>query len=105
MTSLVITVRSLVRRMRSIRANSRRRSRKLPPVMRAIAAMAWLWVKPAPSRVRPSWQSSPVSQLPQRALAAQAGWPRAATSVGPQPSQIYFGNEIQDSEPNILTPN
>jgi hypothetical protein len=47
----------------------------------------------------------PISQLPQRALAAQAGRPRAATSVGPQPSQIYFGNEIQDSEPNILTPN
>ena len=76
----------------------------MPPVMRAIAAMAWLWVKPAPSRVRPGWPSSPVSQLPQRALAAQAGWPRAARSAVLQPPRIYFGNEIQDSEPNILTP-
>ena len=91
-------------RVRSIRANSRCRSWKLPPVMRAIAAMAWLWVKPAPSRVRPSWPSSPVSLLPQRALAAQAAGPGGG-SVAPQPSRIYFGYEIQDSEPNILTPN
>jgi hypothetical protein len=91
MTSLVITVRSLVRRMRSIRANSRCRSRKLPPVMRAIAAMAWLSVKPAPSRVRPSWPSSPG----QPATAARAGRAGRLAPGGGERSSVVITNLLR----------
>ncbi len=71
----------------------------------AIAAMAWLSVKPAPSRVRPNWPSSP-GQPATAARTGRAGRPAPGGGErGSAAIKIYFGNEIQDSEPNILTPN
>lgn len=53
MTSLVITLRPLIFKMRSICVKRRCRSRKLPHVMRLTAATAWVSVKSSRSRVSP----------------------------------------------------
>ena len=53
-TSLVTKVSSLMLRIRWIWTNSRWMSRKLPLVIRAIAAMAWASLKSAVSSSSPS---------------------------------------------------
>nr|AIU93511.1 hypothetical protein LRS1606.77 [Rhodococcus sp. NS1] len=53
MTSLVMVSSSLIFRTRWIWGKRRSRSRKLPRVIRAMAAMAWASVKSSGSRVLP----------------------------------------------------
>ena len=52
MASLVIVLRLLISMMRRVWANRRWTRRKLPPVMRATAAMASVSVKSSTDRVR-----------------------------------------------------
>jgi hypothetical protein len=75
MTSLVITVRSMVRKDAFDSDERPVKEPEVPPVMRAIAAMAWLSVKSALSGVRPSWPPSPRSAGYRSARAGRAGRP------------------------------